>query len=224
VLMDGRTVYTPLFSGVFWEVQDTFLQDIDRIEVIRGPGATLWGANAVNGVINIITKSARDTQGLLMFGGGGTEELGFGGVRYGTKIDDDTFVRVYAKYFNRDSSVLPNDDSTHDAWDMFRGGFRLDWEPSKQDLVTFQGDIYTGRENEVYAIPTATFPFSGTIASTDNVSGGNSLGRWSERFSADSELSVQAYYDRTVRHSAVLDETRDTGDRHVQHRFGLGER
>jgi len=224
VLMDGRSVYTPLFSGVFWEVQDTFLQDIDRIEVIRGPGATLWGANAVDGVINIITKSARDTQGLYLYGGGGTEELGFGGIRYGAKISDDAYIRIYTKYFNRDSSVLPNDDDAHDRWDMVRGGFRLDWDPSRQDSITLQGDIYSGREDESYAVPTASFPFATVILSQDNVAGGNLLGRWTERFSADSDLSVQAYYDRTVRNSAVFKETRDTGDIDLQHRFGLGER
>ena len=224
VLMDGRTVYTPLFSGVFWEVQDTFLQDIDRIEVIRGPGATLWGANAVNGVINIITKSARDTQGLFLYGGGGSEEPGFGGLRYGMKISDDAWARVYVKYFDRDSSVLPDDSNAHDSWDMIRGGFRIDWDPSRQDSITLQGDIYSGREDETYAVPTLTPPFSSVIFSRDNVAGGNLLGRWTERFSPDSELTIQSYYDRTVRNSAVFEETRDTGDIDLQHRFGLDDR
>jgi iron complex outermembrane receptor protein len=224
VMIDGRTVYTPLFSGVFWEVQDTVLEDIDRIEVVRGPGATLWGANAVNGVINIITKSARDTQGLLISSGGGTEDRGFASIRYGVKLDDDAFLRVYAKYFDRDSSVLPNDTTAHDAWDMYRAGFRLDWKPTNQNSFTFQGDTYTGNQDENYLVPTTAFPFTGKIEATDTVSGGNLLGRWSHSFSADSQLTVQAYYDRTERDSPIFAEKRDTGDIDLQHRFSLGER
>ena len=98
VLMDGRTLYSPIFSGVWWDVQDTVMEDIERIEVIRGPGATLWGANAVNGVINIITKKAKDTQGALISGGGGNEEAGFAVARYGFKLGDFAHMRAYAKY------------------------------------------------------------------------------------------------------------------------------
>src|SRR5882724_13367871 len=108
VLIDGRTVYSPLFAGVFWDSQDVFLEDIERIEVISGPGATLYGANAVNGVINITTRSAKDTQGLLLLGGGGTELRGFGGVRYGGELATNLHYRIYGKYFDRDSTVLPN--------------------------------------------------------------------------------------------------------------------
>ncbi len=223
VMIDGRTIYTPLFSGVFWDVQDTLLEDIDRIEVVRGPGATLWGANAVNGVINIITKSAKDTQGFLLSSGSGTEERGFANLRYGTKLADGAFLRVYAKYFNRDSFTLTNGTQAHDAWDMYRAGFRLDWDPASQDSFTFQGDIYTGNEKDAYSVPKTNFPFAGKIRSTDNVSGGNLLGRWSHRFSTDSELTVQTYYDRTVRNTAIFAESRDTGDIDLQHRFALGK-
>jgi len=223
VMIDGRTVYTPLFSGVFWEIQDTMLEDIDRIEVVRGPGATLWGANAVNGVIDIITKSARETQGLLLSTGGGTEDRGFAALRYGMKINDDAFVRVYAKYFDRDESVLGNGDDAHDEWNMYRGGFRLDWDPTPQNSFTLQGDIYSGDQDETYLVPTVAPPFSKTIESTDEVSGGNLLGRWTHNFAPDSVLTFQTYYDRTVRDSPIFGEDRDTGDIDLQHRFALGE-
>src|SRR6266446_4642229 len=126
VLMDGRSVYTPLYSGVFWDVQDTLMQDIDRIEVIRGPAGTLWGANAVNGVINIITRDARDTQGLLVSGGGGNEQRNFEEVRYGWKIGSDAFARVYAKHFERDETVLSTGADGADDFFMSQSGFRID--------------------------------------------------------------------------------------------------
>src|SRR5215475_3149936 len=144
VMIDGRSVYTPLFSGVFWDAQDTVLDDIDRIEVVRGPGASLWGANAVNGVINIVTKRARDTQGALLVAGGGTEERGFTTLRYGGKFDDDTYYRAYAKYFNRDSQEFIGGGDAADDWQVGRTGFRMDWEPEGPDGVTVQGDFYRG--------------------------------------------------------------------------------
>ena len=141
VLIDGRSVYTPLFSGVYWNVQDVMLEDVDRIEVIRGPGATLWGANAVNGVINIITKSAKSTQRMLATAGGGTELRGFSGVRYGGAIHDDTYYRGYAKYFNVGASTNPAVTDASDNWDSLRAGFRGDWAPKGPDALTFQGYI-----------------------------------------------------------------------------------
>ena len=130
VLIDGRAVYSPLFAGVFWDIQDVFLEDVERIEVISGPGGTLWGANAVNGVINIITKSAKDTQGVLLEGGGGTELHGYGGARYGGTIASGLHFRVYGKHSSRDGMVLSDGQDVDNNWHMGQGGFRLDWEAS----------------------------------------------------------------------------------------------
>src|SRR5947209_10514264 len=130
VLIDGRSVYTPLFSGVYWNVQDVMLEDIDRIEVIRGPGATLWGANAVNGVINIITKPAQATQGGLVTAEVGTEERTAESVRYGGRLGNSDFYRIYTKYFDWGPSAYPSSMTTHDRWDALRGGFRADWTPA----------------------------------------------------------------------------------------------
>ena len=212
VLIDGRTVYTPLYSGVFWDVQDTLLEDINRIEVISGPGATLWGANAVNGVINITTKSAKDTPGFLLLGGGGTELRAFGGFRYGGELTTNLHYRVYGKYFDRDSTVLPDGRDAGDDWRMGQGGFRADWEASDANLLTLQGDVYGGRIAQ---------PGYQDIS----VDGNNVIARWSHTISADSDFKLQLYYDRTHRNiPGIFAEDLDTYDVDFQHRFPLGKR
>jgi iron complex outermembrane receptor protein len=211
VLIDGRAVYTPLHAGVYWDVQETLLEDIEQIEVISGPGATLWGDNAVNGVINIITKTARDTQGVLVTGGAGSELRGAVGVRYGSKIGADTQFRVYGRSFGRDSSALPGGPQAADNWHVGQGGFRLDWDSSPVNHVTLQSDIYDGRIAQ--------------LGSTDGaVSGGNVLGRWSHALSTDSDLSLQLYYDQTGRRQpGVLAEDLRTYDADFQHRFRVAK-
>ena len=225
VLMDGRSLYSPLFAGVYWEVQDTVLEDIDRIEVIRGPGASLWGANAVNGVINIITKSADATQGGLLSAGGGTEARGFGTARCGLPLGDDTHLKLFAKHQNTDNGVDATGAATHDAWQMTRGGFRLDAQPSYRDTLTVSGDYYdggTGERYTLYRLPTSQDPsFSSTPEAQSQMSGGNLLLRWQRALDDTANLSLQLYYDHSERSMIILGEKQDTVDLELQHRLTL---
>jgi iron complex outermembrane receptor protein len=221
VLMDGRSVYTPLFSGVYWDTLDYIIPDLKGIEVIRGPGATLWGANAVNGVINITTKNAKDTQGLLVTGEGSNVDA-IGGVRYGGKIDDVTFYRVYGKYRTTSDFEFANGDDAHDGWDSLRGGFRIDRQSTDKDALTLQGDVYTERVGQTLIVPNVIPPAFKTFQDvTSNFSGGNVLARWSHKFSDTSDFTVQAYYDRLQRGDKQLGYDLNTFDLDFQHRFAL---
>jgi iron complex outermembrane receptor protein len=197
VLIDGRSVYTPLFSGVYWNVEDVMLEDVDRIEVIRGPGATLWGANAVDGVINVITKRAKSTQSAVVTAGAGTEERAAGGVRYGGKLGDNTYYRAYTKYFDWGPSAYPSGITAHDGWDALRGGFRADWAPAGTNSLTLQGDIYRTRFDETLTTASLSAPYSNTFPNDGKYSGGNILGRWNHT-SEGSSMSLQMYYDNTT--------------------------
>ena len=207
VLIDGRSVYTPLFSGVFWDVQDVFMEDVEQIEVIRGPGATVWGANAVNGVINVLSKDASETQGFLVSGGAGDFENGFGGARYGGTLGSRASFRIYGKSFDRGPSRRTNGQEADDAFRMSQGGMRIDWSPTGSDRITLQGDGYGGHEDQATAAPI-------------DVGGANGIARWSRQLSATSDLQLRVYVDHTDRDNPpTFAEKLDTYDAELRHRF-----
>lgn len=214
VLIDGRTVYAPFFSGVFWDQQDVFLEDVERIEVISGPGATLWGTNAVNGVINVITRSASQTHGGLAVVDGGNRG-GDLGLRYGGSLGDAGHWRVYAKASRLDNTRSEAGNAVADGWDRHQLGFRADWSGTGGDF-TLQGDMYRGRsEHRGFFGPFELSPVE--------VSGSNVLARWSQRFTDGSDLRIQGYYDRSTREDAAIYSPEvDILDFEFQHGVPLG--
>ncbi|HXJ42001.1 MAG TPA: TonB-dependent receptor [Bryobacteraceae bacterium] len=222
VVIDGRTVYDPLYAGVYWEVQDTLMQDVERIEIIRGPGGTIWGPNAVNGVINIITKNSRDTHGGLVSAGGGNEQR-FLNFRYGAGNGTNFDYRVYGKAFTRGPEFHP-DRRNFDDWQMGQGGFRMDWDLKNLDKVTLQGDFYDGAIGESISVAAKPTVRPVIVQQDGRVSGGNLLGRWRHVLKDGSDLQVQTYYDRTSRHEANFVEIRDTFDIDALHHKTLKRR
>ncbi len=227
VQIDGRSVYTPIFAGVIWPAQDVLLEDVERIEVIRGPGASVWGANAVNGIINIITKNASETRGAYAQVGGGTYERGFVNARYGGQISADADYRVYGKWFERGPGV-PSFGEPFDDWRAGRGGFRIDWDPGRTgtDHVTFQGDTYRTAVGLQEVLPVTTFPFSQLTQVDKFYSGANVLSRWTHTIDDEREWQFQTYYDHTViddRNRANFVDERHTIDLDFQDRFPLGD-
>lgn len=210
VMVDGRTVYTPLFAGVLWDAQNILLEDLDHIEVVSGPGGSLWGANAVNGVINVVSRNARDTQGWYAAGALGDFLEHWTALRYGGELNDDLHFRVYGQHFARGHTFLPNGEPASDEWDMTHGGFRLDWRPSPRDEIMVQGEAYDG---ELATLPTST-PLNGQ----------HLLARWDRELDDDSDLRVQVYYDRIFRRDApgTLTDRLRTYDLDFQHGFPLG--
>lgn len=224
VLMDGRSVYSSIFSGVLWEQQDTMLEDIERIEVIRGPAATSWGSNAVNGVINIITKKAIDTQGTLITAGGGSFEQGFMSVRYGGMINEETPFRVYAKGFTRGQTQSLSGENANDQWHSARGGFRLDHQRGI-DQFTLQGDFFSNFNGSTLDKTSLHLSTNPTGEMRGHNEGGNIRLRWDRTFSEYSSFMLQAYYDRTRSQLLPLGKfDAESFDIDMQYRFPLFDR
>jgi iron complex outermembrane receptor protein len=212
VLIDGRTIYTPLFSGVYWDLPDLLPDDIERIEVISGPGATLWGANAVNGVINIVTRNSGSTSGGYVDIDAGTVQQ-VAGVRYAGLAGTDLSYRAYARFIRQDAAEVPGDGSAHDGWHRLGGGFRIDWTPGQQDTVTFQGDIFGGSENQ-------------PGPDLQEISGRDLVFHWSRDLGRGQQFQLQAFYDRFRRGAGANSGSffADTYDVDAQHSFALGSR
>ena len=212
VMMDGRSVYAPLFAGTYWDSVDAVLNDIERIEINRGPGAAVWGANTMNGVVNILTKSAKDTQGTLVKAGYGSELQGQVALRHGFKAGENVHMRVYGKYLNQDESILQNNHDAHDALESGRGGLRFDWYPLETTSVTFQSDLYSLREHNTFiAKPTGG---AGVMPVQDLmlVRGGHVLGRVNHELMSGVSISLQGYYDRSDRDTFLVHDIQNVSD------------
>jgi iron complex outermembrane receptor protein len=221
VQIDQRVVYSPtMFGGVFWDVQELVLADVERIEVIRGPGTTAWGSNAVNGVINIITKKSSDTQGALIQSGGGDQERDFNTVRYGGKSGDVSW-RAYGMQFDRNRGW--SSTGVNDSWGQQRSGFRAEWTPTKQDTVRVQGDIYNGYEGQRFT-NTRRFPPGREIVNDQvQVNGGNVLMSYNKVLDEDTSWQFLSYYDRLTRNFTAFDMTQDTYSLDYQYQFSPQE-
>jgi len=225
VLVDGRSVYTPAFSGVYWDQLNVPLENIDRIEVIRGPGGTVWGANAVNGVINIITSSSTATKGGLIVAGTGSEESASGLVQYGGNLGDKGAYRAFGGYSNTENSILASGADAADGWHAFHGGFRSDWDLSDRDTLTVEGNLLQNREGQtVTQVLSNNLPTVATFNDPIQVASGDLLGKWDHTLQNGSDISVQAFYSRYNRLSEGYHNVLDSFDVEFQHHLAAGPR
>lgn len=219
VLVDGRSVYTPSFSGVYWDQIPMPLENIDRVEVIRGPGATVWGANAVNGVINVITKSSEDTKGGLVTADGGTGATAAGILQYGGAAGKSGSYRVFSRYERTGDSTLFNGAQSEDAWSRMQGGFRTDWQLSSRDSLIVEGDLFSNRESQTRYRWFMPIPFNPVFGQAVDSAGGDVVAEWSHVFHGGSDLSLKAYFDTYRRSDLGVTELQRTVDFDFQHHF-----
>ena len=218
VLIDGRSVYTPLFSGVFWESQNSDLESVERIEVIRGPGGSLWGTNAVNGIVNVVTRNAAETPGWRLHLGGGTAERGSGSLRYGGRRGETLYYRIFGSFSAYERSRATTPLTPRDDWRILRGGSRVDWHPSSRDGLTLLADLYTSEVGQSLLIPVSlTPPYKRVVHAEGDVRGGSLVGRWERELNPHEGMALQFYLDRAERAEEVLQGTIHNADIDFQH-------
>jgi iron complex outermembrane receptor protein len=224
VLVDGRSVYTPSFSGVYWDQLEMPLENIERIEVVRGPGGSVWGANAVNGVINIITKPSKATQGGLATAEAGTQGTAAGLAQYGATAGQNATYRAFTRYSRTGDSILADGSNAADGWSRIEGGFRSDWAVSKSDSLTVEGDLFANRGGQTRYQLFTPLPSDVPFAQRTDAAGGNVLAEWTHTFAGGSDTSVRAYFDTYRRDDLGEPESQKTVNVDFQHHFTSGDR
>jgi iron complex outermembrane receptor protein len=224
VLIDGRSVYSPAFSGVYWEHLDMPVENIDRIEVIRGPGASVWGANAVNGVISILTKSSKDTRGGLVTTGGGTQRLADGMAQFGGRMGPGATYRAFGEYFAMNNAAAYGATPANDRWNRAHGGFRTDWDVTPRDSLMVQGDLFANHQHQTVRSNSLPTPFDSIRGQSVDAAGGDLMARWNHTLAGGSQTSLQGYFDAYRRTEGAVPERLRTFDIDFQHHLNAGDR